>query len=137
MVVNKALKNARILIIDDDEGMRKLLEKFVLNYCSHVYSFANGLDAMQWIMQRNVPSLILTDISMPNLDGIQLLKNISQSGIYQDIPVIVISSLAKNSGCIEQGAYAYLEKPFNPIILLETMQAALSSSEAEETLVTT
>src|SRR5690606_31200687 len=64
-----------ILIIDDDKAMCQLLEKMLVkNYL--ITSKYDGVEAMQWMMDGVIPDLIITDVEMPSLDGVEFLKNL-------------------------------------------------------------
>ena len=111
--------NKKILIIDDDSGIRYVLERF-LGHFFDVTAKPDGEKALTWML-RNKPDLIITDLDMPNVNGIQFIRNIKTSLLLKDLKVIVISghdnpglkSLCKDLGIIE-----YYVKPFNPAVLV-------------------
>jgi two-component system chemotaxis response regulator CheY len=118
----------RILVIDDDEPLRTLLAKiFGRHY--RVVIMNNGFDAWCWLAEGNRPDLILSDINMPMLDGVELLENLAHSGLYKDIPVVILSGIKdadKRDECLRLGAQAYLVKPFEPRVLLDTVNRILN-----------
>ncbi|MCF8304035.1 MAG: response regulator [Bacteroidales bacterium] len=80
-----------ILVIDDEKSIRMLLENFLSkNY--KVTSKTDGMDALNWMQEGNLPDLIVADIKMPNIDGYDFIKNIRASGYFKDIPLISIPS---------------------------------------------
>lgn len=120
----------KVLVIEDDTPLCWLLEK-ILGKQYQVNIMNNGLEAWCWLTEGNYPDLIISDIKMPSLDGLELLENLSSSGLFRDIPVIMLSAYedsAKRKKCLELGAYAYLVKPFEPQLLLETVEKSLTSS---------
>ncbi len=105
-----------ILIIDDELSIRILLE----NYLKKDYSVVtknDGMDALKWMEEGNIPDLIVADIQMPNLDGYEFIKNIRASGFFKHIPIIMLSGIESSSEkikCLKLGANDYIVKPFNP-----------------------
>jgi two-component system, chemotaxis family, chemotaxis protein CheY len=118
----------KILVIEDDAPLCWLLGK-ILHPKYEVIIMNNGMEAWSWLSEKNIPDLIITDIRMPSLDGIELLENIRISGLLNDIPVIMLSGFldgAKKKQCMDMGAFAYLVKPFEPQMLLSEVQRALT-----------
>lgn len=77
----------------------------------------DGMEALSWLSSGNTADLIISDIRMPSLDGVQLLENLKQSGLYKHIPVIILSSFEdprKRKECLDLGAVDYFIKPFEP-----------------------
>lgn len=90
----------------------------------------DGMDAWRWLSDGNNPDLVISDLKMPSLDGIQLLQNLSTAPALKDIPVIMLSGFedpVKRKTCIELGAYAYMVKPFEPPALIEMVDQVLST----------
>jgi len=114
----------RILIIEDDEPLCWLLEKILKEKYEPII-MKNGLEALSWLSDGNLPNLIISDINMPTLDGIELLENVRSSGILRDIPVIMLSAYddsEKRKKCLALGASNYLIKPFEPQLLIEEIE---------------
>jgi two-component system, chemotaxis family, chemotaxis protein CheY len=117
----------KVLVIEDDSPLCWLLEK-ILHNKYEVIIMNNGMEALSWLSDRNTPDLIISDIKMPSLDGIELLENLSNSGLFKNIPVIILSGYedaAKRKRCMELGAFNYLVKPFEPQSLLDEVERAL------------
>jgi CheY-like chemotaxis protein len=109
-----------ILLVDDKVQLLTLLKQFLKTRYEVVLKY-NGLEAIEWIQQGNIPDLILTDIQMPKMDGLKFLQIIKGSGIFSEIPVIILSSRESSQDrieCLKQGASDYISKPFNPEELL-------------------
>ncbi|UCC12831.1 MAG: response regulator, partial [candidate division WOR-3 bacterium] len=85
----------------------------------------NGVDALNKIFERK-PDLIITDVQMPEMDGFQLTKRLRQEAKYQEIPVVMVTALAKDEEKrrgIEAGADAYITKTdFDQANLVETIE---------------
>ena len=114
-------KEGRVLVVDDDAAMRTILLS-VLGKDFNVVAKRNGLEAMLWLSEGNIPDVIISDIMMPQLNGYDFIKNLRQSGIYSTIPVLVLSGHdAENieEESLKIGADHYLSKPFDPKIVLD------------------
>jgi len=110
-----------VLVVEDDLSMCWLL-KNILSDKYKVVVKNNGLEALSWLSAQHPPDLILTDIRMPVIDGLELLEHLSHSALYKNIPVIILSGLddsVMRKRCLDLGAYAYLLKPFKPRELLD------------------
>ena len=107
---------AKILVVEDDTFMQKILSTFLSkNY--EVKVCDNGLDALSFLQDGNIPDLIMTDLNTPKLNGFGLLDQIKASDLFKDIPIIILSgeegSDKKTKG-LNAGAEDYVSKPFNP-----------------------
>ncbi len=119
-----------ILIIDDDMGIRSLLEFYLSRFYS-VTTKSNGLEAMLWLENGNIPDLILVDINMPEIGGYEFLKLVRSSGFFQDIPVVILTGLLDDevkSKCIQHGVDGFFTKPFNPNHLLTQINTLLHAT---------
>jgi len=106
----------KILIVEDSSSVRKILETF-LKKDFEVFSQSDGKIALDWLQRGNIPDLIISDVNMPNLSGEEFLKQIKSSGIFKDIPVLMLSGIEDSSERIKMlklGASDYMIKPFNP-----------------------
>ncbi|MFT4759389.1 MAG: two-component system chemotaxis response regulator CheY [Paraglaciecola sp.] len=114
-----------ILIIDDQKSIRFLLGAMLSKQYA-VTTKRDGLEGMAWMSRGNIPDLILLDMQMPRLCGSEFLKSLKNSGLFKNIPVIVLSgneSDAEISNCFEMGAQEYLKKPFNPVQLKDKISS--------------
>src|SRR3972149_8266282 len=109
----------RLLVVDDNKVNRLLLARG-LQEQGHTITFAeNGRQALE-VMRRQAFDLVLLDILMPELDGYQVLEQLTTDPDLRDIPVIVVSAMDELDSvvkCIEMGAEDYLSKPLNPVLL--------------------
>ncbi len=120
---------ASILVVDDEMGIRELLNEILTDEGHTVYAAENAIQARTIREQMN-PDLILLDIWMPDTDGITLLKEWSKTG-QLTMPVIMMSSHATIDTAVEAtriGAMNFLEKPIALQKLLKTINKALESS---------
>jgi len=114
----------KILAIDDSKAIRFLLQT-VLGKDYQVVTAPDGCSAMYWLSKRNLPDLIIADAQLPDMNDWELIEQLASSGLYREIPIIVISSLSKSetqTKCLEFGVIEYFTKPFNPIDLLDSIK---------------
>lgn len=119
--IDAEIEKPRVLIVDDVESNRMILEAFLENDFQ-VMTAENGKVALN-IMDRYQKelSVVLLDIIMPEMDGYEVLKNMAENQWLQELPVIVISGESDDGTiikCFEMGASDYIRKPFaNEIVL--------------------
>jgi len=119
----------KVLLIEDDALLCWLLEK-ILKHKYDVTVMNDGLEAWSWLTSNNFPDLIVSDLKMPSLSGLELLENISNSDTLKGIPVIIHSGYeesSKRKRCLDLGAFAYLVKPFEPEYLVSEVERAIES----------
>lgn len=118
----------KVLVIEDDVPLCWLLEKILQNKF-HVFIRHDGMEAWSWLTDGNLPDIIISDLKMPTLDGMELLENLQSSGLFKNIPVIILSGYedsAKRKKCLDLGAYTYVIKPFDPQTFVEQVEQALT-----------
>lgn len=122
---------AKILIIDDDVIIREMLEAFLKNEGFKVVSAPDGKIALE-ILQNDVFEIILTDLVMPNMNGIDFLKKTSSLKI--NAPIIVMTAFGTIQTAVEamkHGAFDYITKPFNLNELSIIIKRALKISKLQ------
>lgn len=120
---------ASILVVDDEMGIRELLNEILTDEGHTVYAAESAIQA-RTIREQMRPDLVLLDIWMPNTDGITLLKEWSKTG-QLTMPVVMMSGHATIDTAVEAtriGAMNFLEKPIALQKLLKTVNKALESS---------
>lgn len=118
----------KILIIDDKEEFRKLT-KTILSSKYEVMSADDGIAALSLLQSGFFPDMIVSDMMMPGLGGIELVSQVKESGAFKNIPVIILSSINEieiKTKLLEMGAADYLIKPYNPKELLERIDKILN-----------
>ena len=114
----------RILIVDDTASNIKILND-LLHSDYNISVATNGPDALELAVSQVSPDLILLDIMMPGMDGYQFLNAVKQDKDTKDIPVIILSSLSRESDILEgleRGAADYITKPFSPPVLISKIK---------------
>lgn len=119
------------MVIEDDEAL-SLVVSHILSPRYEVIIMKNGMDAISWLTNGNYPNLIISDLHMPELSGVELLQFLQHSGFLRDIPVIILSgddSHETERKCKYYGAVKYILKPFSPATLVEEVEDALKLSQ--------
>jgi len=115
-----------VLIVDDSHAMRAVIKKiitmsgFKMDEC---YEAGNGNEALETLSRAWV-DVIISDINMPDMNGLQLLKRLKNDELYKEIPVIMIStegSAERMREAFVQGAQGFIKKPFLPEHLRKTL----------------
>jgi adenylate cyclase len=123
-----------ILIADDDVVSRKLLRRLLEEDGHTVRAAVDGREALDLFAEDSC-DIVLLDILMPELDGIETLERIKATPGGEHVPVIMISALDETDSvvrCIEIGADDYLTKPFNPVLLRARINAGLAKKRLHE-----
>lgn len=130
-----------ILIVDDSEVMRSVISRVVKLSgfdVGAVYEADNGENALK-ILDSNWVDIVLSDINMPVMDGVELLKRIKESDVFSDVPVVIISTEGRSNrieDIMEIGASGYITKPFKPEdirdILCESLGVDVDGTLADE-----
>lgn len=116
-----------ILVVDDKQPLSDLIAQF-LEQTYNITTVENGLAAFAWLQQGNLPDLIITDLEMPEMDGFEFITKVRTSGLFAEIPIIVLSCRDSSSvriECLRLGAQDYMVKPFNPEELLIRIEKLL------------
>ncbi|WP_170148058.1 response regulator [Marinoscillum furvescens] len=119
-----------ILIVEDDTALCALLTTY-LEPVYQVHAVHNSMDAWDWLSAGNFPNLILTDFKMPFVNGMELTENLRTSGLFRDIPIVVLTGSSDPD--LEEHAQIWnieriVAKPFNPEELLETIDQTLNQA---------
>ncbi len=127
-------ETALILVVDDNEDNRAILQRRLERQGYAVECAENGQRALAQIRQRSF-DLVLLDIMMPEVDGYEVLAQMKSAPATRDIPVIMISALDDLGSivrCIERGAEDYLPKPFDPVLLRARISASLEKKRLRD-----
>lgn len=105
-----------LLALDDELSILKILD-FYFGKTFNVISKTDGISALEWMQQGQLPDVIVADVNMPDMNGMEFIAQIRNSGFFKDIPLIMLSGndgTADKIKCLKAGADDYLVKPFNP-----------------------
>jgi two-component system chemotaxis response regulator CheY len=113
------MKKLKVLIVDDSSVMRKIVERALRQAgleLTEVVEASNGAEALAEV-QKGSLDMILSDINMPVMDGLEFLKNLANVEAAKGVPVIMITTEGSEARVVEAlsaGAKGYLRKPFTP-----------------------
>lgn len=118
----------KVLVVEDSSAMRSLIASIVdqIEDCD-VVEVANGFDALRQLPRESF-SLIITDINMPDINGLELLSFVRKHPAYGETPVLIVStesSARDREKGLALGANAYITKPFAPEDLKATVERLL------------
>jgi two-component system chemotaxis response regulator CheY len=122
----------KVLIVDDSKATRELLCATLEELPeTEVTETASGFEALK-VLPRHRFDLIITDINMPDINGLELINFVKKSPSYRDVPLFILSSENREQDRargLALGAAEYLTKPFEPAALLELVRRHLGLDE--------
>ena len=133
----KAMDKLKILVVDDESRMRKLVKDFLVKRNFEVLEAENGADAIDVFFSKKDIALVILDVMMPKMDGWQVCREIRQ---YSKVPIIMLTARSDERDELlgfELGVDEYISKPFSPKILVARVEAILRRTNtlaAEEIL---
>lgn len=119
--------NKKILIIDDSAVFRKIVSVHLKSAQFDLVEAIDGMDALNKLKSEKV-DLIVSDMNMPNMDGITFIKNVKEDPNNKFTPIIMLTTESqeeKKKEGMQAGARAWLTKPFNPEELVNTIKKML------------
>lgn len=119
---------ARILAVDDSAAMRQMVGITLTGAGHQVEQAIDGREALQ-IAERTKFDLVITDVNMPNMDGISLVRELRRRSNYRFVPLLMLtteSTAERKQQGKEAGATGWLVKPFDPARLLSTVAKVLA-----------
>lgn len=126
----KARTRYRVLVVEDEDEIRHYICD-ELNHDFRLAECANGREALDYIL-REKPDLVISDVMMPEMDGITLCRKMKQNLNVSHIPVVLLTAKSKAEDRVEgleTGADAYIVKPFNTELLRTTVNNLISNRE--------
>lgn len=122
-----AVKRRTILVIEDDHDIRELIEYNLTREGYRVRAAANGEDGLRKA-KTEAPDLILLDLMLPGLDGLELCRKLKQDPVTLAIPIMMVTAKSEESDVVLGlgiGADDYIAKPFSPGMLVARVEAVL------------
>lgn len=122
----------KILVVDDEERMRKLVHDFLTKAGYQVLEAADGAEAIDVFFSQKEIALVILDVMMPKLDGYEVLKEIRA---YSNVPVVMLTARGEERDELkgfELGVDEYVSKPFSPKILVARVNALLRRFSGNE-----
>jgi two-component system, chemotaxis family, chemotaxis protein CheY len=125
----------RVLIVDDSRVMRKIVARSLRQAeldVEEVWEAANGLEALA-ILQKKTPDLILSDITMPAMSGLEFIRQLRGLTAARHVPVVMITTEGSEyriAEALSRGARGYIRKPFTPAQVKECVLPLVSREPA-------
>lgn len=119
------MERLKILVVDDESRMRKLVKDFLVRKDFEVLEAEDGAQAVDLFFEKNDISLIILDVMMPKMDGWQVCREIRA---YSKVPIIMLTAKSDERDELlgfELGVDEYISKPFSPKILVARVEAIL------------
>ena len=119
------MSTKKILVVDDEARMRKLVNDFLTKSGFEVTEAIDGEEAVDIFFERNDFDMVVLDVMMPKMDGWQVLKQIRE---YSTVPIIMLTARAEEKDELlgfKMGVDEYISKPFSPKILVARIEAIL------------
>lgn len=126
------MEKIKILVVDDEERMQKLLSDFLKMKDYEVLLAGNGEEAIDLFFKEKSIALIILDVMMPRMDGWTALKTIRE---HSKVPVIMLTARSEENDELkgfDYGADEYISKPFSPKILVARVEALLRRSGVQK-----
>jgi len=123
----------RILVVDDEANLCDVLAMLLENDGYEVAAATNGRKAIETLENGAVPDLIISDLKMPEKDGMALLDHLKQTG--RDIPLVMITAYGSIENAVEamkQGAADFITKPFNKDVIRHVVHKILKSEDLKK-----
>lgn len=127
------MNDVKILVVDDEERMRKLIRDFLVKNGYIVIEASNGEEAFSTFTNENDIKLIIMDVMMPKMNGYETSEEIRK---ISDVPIIMLTARSEEKDELrgfDVGVDEYITKPFNPKILVARVEAVLRRTNSTET----
>ncbi len=103
---------AKIMVVDDDDGILNLLKRFLVSLGYEAITADNGKEALE--RMNEMPEIVILDIMMPGMNGVQVLNKIKEKAPSTEVIVITgLDSTGLGIECLERGAFEFMAKPLN------------------------
>jgi DNA-binding response OmpR family regulator len=126
---------SRILAIDDDPVVRRLLVRLLTNQGYQVRTAADGEAGLAAMEGEESPAVVICDLCLPGISGIEVVHRIREDGRWKDLPILMLTgdgAEESRGAALGSGADLFLTKPFSSYEVLEAIHRLLSGDSAEE-----
>ncbi len=123
---------ARVLVVEDEPDQQELLRFNLTREGYHVSCADDGREAMEMIRNGEVPDLVVLDLMLPGMDGLEVCKSIRRDAKTAHLPIVMLTAKAEDSDVVtglELGADDYVTKPYSPRVLLARVKAVLRTRQ--------
>ena len=128
------MKHEKVVVIEDEPDIREVIEHNLSREGYRVYSSSDGEKGLQ-LVKKKVPDLVLLDLMLPGLDGLDVCRELKADPVTRSIPVIMVTAKGEESDIVLGlgiGADDYVTKPFSPKELVARVKAVLRRGQWKE-----
>lgn len=107
----------KVLVVDDSNLIHSMYKMVLMRYKCQIVTAVNGQDALDKLAKNPDTDLVLCDINMPILDGLEFVRKVKELKAYEGLPIIMVSTEGKEEDTLKAlslGARGYVKKPFQP-----------------------
>jgi DNA-binding NtrC family response regulator len=122
-------KQDRLLIVDDEADIREVLRESLASHVDLIFEASNGLEALERLKTNSVHA-ILSDVNMPKMTGLELLKTLRARG--DETPFIVLTGFGEKKMVVEAlrlGAFDFLDKPWKETDIIDVVERAIAAGK--------
>jgi two-component system chemotaxis response regulator CheY len=115
----------RAMVVDDSRAMRKILGRILNEIGFDVVEAGDGMEGLQMLRDDSEICVALVDINMPNMNGIDMVREVRSNMIWDDLRLLMVTSETEMSAMVdalEAGANEYATKPFDSMVILEKLR---------------
>ncbi|MBA3873963.1 MAG: response regulator [Anaerolineae bacterium] len=126
----------RILVVDDEPAMQELIRLILERWGFELIPALNVATAVEILRQKPLPDLVLLDMMLPDIDGLELLRQIRETKVFDNLPIIIVSAAVDSDRIrkgLDMGADRYITKPAISHNLLKTVQEVLKTGRRTAT----
>lgn len=127
------MSKERILVVDDEEDIRRLMEYSLVRDGFVAYTAESGLGAMNMVHDKK-PDLIILDLMLPDMDGLDVCRAVRSNAETSTIPIIMVTAKGEDADIVaglELGADDYITKPFSPRVLIARIKTVLKRAKKD------
>ncbi|HEX9021205.1 MAG TPA: response regulator [Nitrospirota bacterium] len=107
----------KVIVVDDSALIHQMYKMVLMRYKCEIINALNGQEGLDKLAQNSDADLILLDINMPRMNGLEFIKKVKELGKYDHIPIVIVSTEGKEEDTmrgLSLGAKGYVKKPFQP-----------------------
>ncbi len=115
----------KVLIVDDSRALRRMMGDLLRGLAIEVGEASNGREALQWLRANSLPNIALVDWNMPEMDGLEFLREVRRTPSLRQLPVMMVTTETEMDQMVRAlaaGANEYLMKPFTQAMIAEKLQ---------------
>jgi two-component system chemotaxis response regulator CheY len=107
----------KVLVVDDSALIHQMYKMVLMRYRCEVINALNGQEGLEKLQQNPDVDMMLVDINMPHMNGLEFIQHVKALGTYDRIPIVIVSTEGKDEDTrrgLAMGAKGYVKKPFQP-----------------------